>query len=31
MRVLLKIAKSEPPTLAQPSKWWANLKEVLFF
>lgn len=21
MRVLLKIAKSDPPTLAQPSKW----------
>lgn len=22
MRVLLKIAKSEPPTLMQPSRWW---------
>ncbi|XP_045709833.1 STE20-like serine/threonine-protein kinase isoform X1 [Phyllostomus hastatus] len=29
MRVLLKIAKSEPPTLAQPSKWSANFKDFL--
>lgn len=29
MRVLLKIAKSEPPTLAQPSKWSSNFKDFL--
>ncbi|CAK7300504.1 STE20-like serine/threonine-protein kinase [Vulpes lagopus] len=29
MRVLLKIAKSEPPTLAQPSKWSPNFKDFL--
>lgn len=29
MRVLLKIAKSEPPTLAQPSKWYALLTKFL--
>lgn len=22
MRVLLKIAKADPPTLMQPSRWW---------
>lgn len=29
MRVLLKIAKSEPPTLAQPSRWSSNFKDFL--
>ncbi|KAK2499609.1 LOW QUALITY PROTEIN: hypothetical protein MC885_009864 [Smutsia gigantea] len=29
MRVLLKIAKSEPPTLAQPSKWSSHFKDFL--
>ncbi|XP_066573106.1 serine/threonine-protein kinase 10 [Amia ocellicauda] len=29
MRVLLKIAKSEPPTLEQPSKWSAEFKDFL--
>ncbi|XP_063163197.1 STE20-like serine/threonine-protein kinase isoform X2 [Candoia aspera] len=29
MRVLLKIAKSEPPSLAQPSKWSADFKDFL--
>ncbi|XP_064000510.1 STE20-like serine/threonine-protein kinase isoform X2 [Pogoniulus pusillus] len=29
MRVLLKIAKSDPPTLAQPSKWSADFKDFL--
>ncbi|XP_060791293.1 serine/threonine-protein kinase 10 [Neoarius graeffei] len=29
MRVLLKIAKSEPPTLDQPSKWSTNFKDFL--
>ncbi|KAM9450400.1 serine/threonine-protein kinase 10 [Clarias gariepinus] len=29
MRVLLKIAKSDPPTLDQPSKWSANFKDFL--
>ncbi|KAF5894726.1 serine/threonine-protein kinase 10-like, partial [Clarias magur] len=29
MRVLLKIAKSEPPTLDQPSKWSADFKDFL--
>uniref|UniRef100_A0A8C6R033 non-specific serine/threonine protein kinase n=1 Tax=Nannospalax galili TaxID=1026970 RepID=A0A8C6R033_NANGA len=29
MRVLLKIAKSEPPTLAQPSKWSSSFKDFL--
>uniref|UniRef100_A0A452QCX1 non-specific serine/threonine protein kinase n=1 Tax=Ursus americanus TaxID=9643 RepID=A0A452QCX1_URSAM len=29
MRVLLKIAKSEPPALAQPSKWSSNFKDFL--
>uniref|UniRef100_A0A8C8RCH4 non-specific serine/threonine protein kinase n=1 Tax=Pelusios castaneus TaxID=367368 RepID=A0A8C8RCH4_9SAUR len=29
MRVLLKIAKSEPPTLAQPSKWSSDFKDFL--
>uniref|UniRef100_A0A3Q2GUE0 non-specific serine/threonine protein kinase n=1 Tax=Equus caballus TaxID=9796 RepID=A0A3Q2GUE0_HORSE len=29
MRVLLKIAKSEPPTLAQPSKWSSTFKDFL--
>ncbi|XP_017527083.2 STE20-like serine/threonine-protein kinase isoform X2 [Manis javanica] len=29
MRVLLKIAKSEPPTLAQPSKWSLHFKDFL--
>ncbi|KAG7320706.1 hypothetical protein KOW79_015121 [Hemibagrus wyckioides] len=29
MRVLLKIAKSEPPTLDQPSKWSNNFKDFL--
>ncbi|XP_027014700.2 serine/threonine-protein kinase 10 [Tachysurus fulvidraco] len=29
MRVLLKIAKSEPPTLDQPSKWSDNFKDFL--
>ncbi|KAM6105399.1 LOW QUALITY PROTEIN: STE20-like serine/threonine-protein kinase [Pterocles gutturalis] len=27
MRVLLKIAKSDPPTLAQPSKWSSDFKD----
>uniref|UniRef100_A0A8C0EF62 non-specific serine/threonine protein kinase n=1 Tax=Bubo bubo TaxID=30461 RepID=A0A8C0EF62_BUBBB len=31
MRVLLKIAKSDPPTLAQPSKWLSALNIVLIF
>lgn len=26
MRVLLKIAKSDPPTLMQPSRWWATVQ-----
>lgn len=26
MRVLLKIAKSEPPTLEQPHKWWGYVR-----
>ncbi|XP_064287293.1 STE20-like serine/threonine-protein kinase isoform X4 [Passer domesticus] len=29
MRVLLKIAKSDPPTLAQPSKWSSDFKDFL--
>ncbi|XP_066476059.1 STE20-like serine/threonine-protein kinase isoform X2 [Tiliqua scincoides] len=29
MRVLLKIAKSDPPSLAQPSKWSADFKDFL--
>ncbi|XP_053505578.1 serine/threonine-protein kinase 10 [Ictalurus furcatus] len=29
MRVLLKIAKSEPPTLDQPSKWSTDFKDFL--
>uniref|UniRef100_A0A8C8CVC0 non-specific serine/threonine protein kinase n=1 Tax=Oncorhynchus tshawytscha TaxID=74940 RepID=A0A8C8CVC0_ONCTS len=29
MRVLLKIAKSEPPTLEQPSKWSREFKDFL--
>ncbi|XP_042314430.1 STE20-like serine/threonine-protein kinase [Sceloporus undulatus] len=29
MRVLLKIAKSEPPSLAQPSKWSPDFKDFL--
>ncbi|XP_041124519.1 STE20-like serine/threonine-protein kinase isoform X4 [Polyodon spathula] len=29
MRVLLKIAKAEPPTLSQPSKWSAEFKDFL--
>ncbi|KAM9846781.1 serine/threonine-protein kinase 10 isoform 2-T2 [Aulostomus maculatus] len=29
MRVLLKIAKSEPPTLEQPSKWSPEFKDFL--
>lgn len=29
MRVLLKIQKSDPPTLAQPSKWSKEFKEFL--
>ncbi|XP_032081331.1 STE20-like serine/threonine-protein kinase isoform X1 [Thamnophis elegans] len=29
MRVLLKIAKSEPPSLALPSKWSADFKDFL--
>ncbi|NXF00659.1 SLK kinase, partial [Smithornis capensis] len=29
MRVLLKIAKSDPPTLAQPSKWSPDFKDFL--
>ncbi|XP_067393089.1 STE20-like serine/threonine-protein kinase isoform X2 [Emydura macquarii macquarii] len=29
MRVLLKIAKSEPPSLAQPSKWSSDFKDFL--
>ncbi|KAK2827751.1 hypothetical protein Q7C36_018677 [Tachysurus vachellii] len=29
MRVLLKIAKSDPPTLDQPSKWSDNFKDFL--
>uniref|UniRef100_A0AAY4BTK1 non-specific serine/threonine protein kinase n=1 Tax=Denticeps clupeoides TaxID=299321 RepID=A0AAY4BTK1_9TELE len=29
MRVLLKIAKSEPPTLEQPSKWSQHFKDFL--
>ncbi|XP_072517754.1 serine/threonine-protein kinase 10 [Salminus brasiliensis] len=29
MRVLLKIAKSDPPTLDQPSKWSADFKDFL--
>ncbi|XP_061492065.1 STE20-like serine/threonine-protein kinase isoform X2 [Rhineura floridana] len=29
MRVLLKIAKSEPPSLAQPSKWSVDFKDFL--
>ncbi|NXX44717.1 SLK kinase, partial [Tricholaema leucomelas] len=29
MRVLLKIAKSDPPTLAQSSKWSADFKDFL--
>ncbi|KAM9325058.1 STE20-like serine/threonine-protein kinase [Gastrophryne carolinensis] len=29
MRVLLKIAKSEPPTLAQPSRWSKDFNEFL--
>ncbi|XP_023402522.1 STE20-like serine/threonine-protein kinase isoform X1 [Loxodonta africana] len=29
MRVLLKIAKSEPPALAQPSRWSSNFKDFL--
>ncbi|XP_004579932.2 STE20-like serine/threonine-protein kinase isoform X1 [Ochotona princeps] len=29
MRVLLKIAKSDPPTLAQPSRWSSNFKDFL--
>ncbi|KAM9285699.1 STE20-like serine/threonine-protein kinase isoform 2-T2 [Morus bassanus] len=29
MRVLLKIAKSDPPTLAQPSKWSLDFKDFL--
>lgn len=29
MRVLLKIAKSEPPTLAQPSRWSSDFKDFL--
>ncbi|XP_064465697.1 STE20-like serine/threonine-protein kinase [Ornithodoros turicata] len=29
MRVLLKIQKSDPPTLAQPSKWSKNFKDFL--
>nr|XP_033797156.1 STE20-like serine/threonine-protein kinase isoform X2 [Geotrypetes seraphini] len=29
MRVLLKIAKSEPPTLAQPSKWSPEFSDFL--
>ncbi|XP_050660854.1 STE20-like serine/threonine-protein kinase isoform X1 [Macaca thibetana thibetana] len=29
MRVLLKIAKSEPPTLAQPSRWSSSFKDFL--
>ncbi|NXL88781.1 SLK kinase, partial [Alectura lathami] len=29
MRVLLKIAKSDPPTLAQPSRWSSDFKDFL--
>ncbi|KFV11494.1 STE20-like serine/threonine-protein kinase [Tauraco erythrolophus] len=29
MRVLLKIAKSDPPALAQPSKWSSDFKDFL--
>lgn len=29
MRVLLKIAKSEPPALAQPSRWSSDFKDFL--
>ncbi|XP_053161648.1 STE20-like serine/threonine-protein kinase isoform X2 [Hemicordylus capensis] len=29
MRVLLKIAKSDPPSLGQPSKWSADFKDFL--
>ncbi|MGH0135559.1 UNVERIFIED_CONTAM: hypothetical protein FKN15_066167 [Acipenser sinensis] len=29
MRVLLKIAKAEPPSLSQPSKWSAEFKDFL--
>ncbi|XP_032844680.2 STE20-like serine/threonine-protein kinase isoform X2 [Tyto alba] len=29
MRVLLKIAKSDPPTLTQPSKWSSDFKDFL--
>nr|XP_004050096.4 STE20-like serine/threonine-protein kinase isoform X2 [Gorilla gorilla gorilla] len=29
MRVLLKIAKSEPPTLAQPARWSSDFKDFL--
>ncbi|NXY82267.1 SLK kinase, partial [Alcedo cyanopectus] len=29
MRVLLKIAKSDPPTLSQPSKWSSDFKDFL--
>lgn len=27
MRVLLKIAKADPPTLMQPSKWWDKMRD----
>lgn len=28
MRVLLRIAKSDPPTLMQPSRWWALWRKM---
>lgn len=31
MRVLLKIAKSDPPALEQPHKWWGRVEKELDF